>query len=357
MASSNAAIHCASLATMSVSILVFVFEGLTYNVIFLGRVLPAMDKSTLVLPFAVLFNSVWILAVWSYLRAHLVDPGSVPRRWQEFVKQVGDALPVAPARPEWQPGKATYCKKCEIPRPERAKHCKVCETCVLRMDHHCPWINNCVGFNNHKFFLLLGIYSGLACVVALGTSLPELALCAAVVMHMEEGKSLTWGNEDRSLEVADIVLFLVFGVLALLVAVLLAPLLSTHLPLAMQNITSIEDNYENMPNPFDQGGASANLAQLFGAFGPDWFFPITPWRPLTDGVSFERCDEPLNTAGVSHATDGQRSEEVNLSFTAEGVQPEQIWRQRFSVRSAPLVPLEEPDKGPLWMLTRWMNWP
>lgn len=344
---------------MGVSIVVFLYEGVTYNVIFLGRVLPAMDKSSLVLPFAALFNSFWILAVWSYLRAHAADPGSVPWRWQEFVKQVGDALPVAPARPEWQPGKATYCKKCEIPRPERAKHCKVCETCVLRMDHHCPWINNCVGFNNHKFFLLLGIYSGLACVVALGTSLPELALCAAVVMHLEEGKSLTWGNEDKSLEVADIVAFLVFGVLALLVAVLLAPLLSTHLPLAMQNITSIEDNYENMPNPFDQGGASANLAQLFGAFGPDWFFPIAPWRPLTDGVSFERCDEPVySTAGVSHGTHGGTSEDIGNPFTTDGVlQPEQIWRQRFSVRSAPLVPLEEPDKGPLSMLTRWMNWP
>lgn len=60
------------------------------------------------------------------------------------------------------------CKKCvwpipdedndvnprKLPKPIRGHHCSLCQECVMNMDHHCPWINNCVGMNNHWWFLL-----------------------------------------------------------------------------------------------------------------------------------------------------------------------------------------------------------
>ncbi|KAI8582090.1 hypothetical protein K450DRAFT_269546 [Umbelopsis ramanniana AG] len=50
------------------------------------------------------------------------------------------------------------CKKCHLPKPERAHHCSICNSCVLKFDHHCPWIHNCVGHNNHRYFVLFMTY-------------------------------------------------------------------------------------------------------------------------------------------------------------------------------------------------------
>lgn len=50
------------------------------------------------------------------------------------------------------------CPKCKVIWTPWSRHCNICDKCVERFDHHCPWINNCIGTNNHGYFLFFIIF-------------------------------------------------------------------------------------------------------------------------------------------------------------------------------------------------------
>lgn len=75
------------------------------------------------------------------------DPGTVTKH------NVAGQLHVYPYDGRlFHPGAS--CPTCQLLKPARSKHCRVCNRCVLRFDHHCVWVNNCIGAQNTRYFLL-----------------------------------------------------------------------------------------------------------------------------------------------------------------------------------------------------------
>ncbi|XP_036930402.1 palmitoyltransferase ZDHHC3-A isoform X1 [Acanthopagrus latus] len=106
-----------------------------------------------------LFNFLAFLALASHLRAMCTDPGAVPKgnATKEYIESL-----------QLKPGQVVYkCPKCCSIKPDRAHHCSVCKRCIRKMDHHCPWVNNCVGENNQKYFVLFTMYIALISLHAL----------------------------------------------------------------------------------------------------------------------------------------------------------------------------------------------
>ncbi|KAH3745842.1 S-methyl-5-thioribose-1-phosphate isomerase [Pelomyxa schiedti] len=109
-------------------------------------------------PVSLLFIASNALVAWgiasNYAMAVLVDPGMPPSIETQ-------------SSPKWP-----RCKKCKLAKPPRTHHCSVCGRCVLRMDHHCVWVSNCVGFFNHRFFLLFLVYMVTGCAIIASMGLP-----------------------------------------------------------------------------------------------------------------------------------------------------------------------------------------
>jgi hypothetical protein len=131
------------------------------------------------------------------------------------------------------------------------------------MDHHCIWINNCIGFENKKYFVLLVAY-GLI-----------LSLCAAVCMFpvvmaeyrgMRESGVWSWYTAGLVVE---------FGVICILLGTLIV-LLRYQMLLVMINKTAIEEERDgNIHESQYDEGRKTNWRQVFGK-GKLWWLPTTP---------------------------------------------------------------------------------
>ena len=125
-----------------------------------------------------IFQTLTFLAFTSHLRTMFTDPVNTIydlicifiKHWtkRKYILQYPQqgAVPKGNATKEmiqqmgFREGQVIFkCPKCCSIKPDRAHHCSVCQRCIRKMDHHCPWVNNCVGENNQKYFVLFTVSS------------------------------------------------------------------------------------------------------------------------------------------------------------------------------------------------------
>ncbi|XP_035019101.1 palmitoyltransferase ZDHHC3-A isoform X2 [Hippoglossus stenolepis] len=136
-----------------------------------------------------LFNTLAFLALASHLRAMCTDPGAVPKgnATKEYIESL-----------QLKPGQVVYkCPKCSSIKPDRAHHCSVCKRCIRKMDHHCPWVNNCVGENNQKYFVLFTMYIALISLHAMVMVVFHFLYC------FEDDWTSNRASEGRDREVGE----------------------------------------------------------------------------------------------------------------------------------------------------------
>ena len=104
-----------------------------------------------------------LLTVFNHILAVIIKPGSVQdlrisKYYKTHSAYYSDAFKITKyfiknnnlnGEFKWK-----ICKYCKEIKPLRTHHCSLCGICILKMDHHCPWINNCIGHNNQRYFLL-----------------------------------------------------------------------------------------------------------------------------------------------------------------------------------------------------------
>mmetsp|Transcript_28046 Transcript_28046/g.72522 ORF Transcript_28046/g.72522 Transcript_28046/m.72522 type:complete len:360 (-) Transcript_28046:40-1119(-) len=266
----------------------------------------------------IVFSVVAVLWAICYARCILTLPGTIPNT-PDFMMGASDPTSQSePQFPAWSPRetkkdgwKRRYCKWCWRFKPDRCHHCRTCDSCILKMDHHCPWIYNCVGYRNHKFFILLLFYSSLA-TGQIALTMPET---------LQE--SIQYDTPF------DAMFLLMYGeVLAVCLFILVTAFLSFHFWLIKSGMTTIEyceksgrknaDGESDFSSAYCRASTYANFADVLGENFLLWLLPIRDTEPANGGILFVMDSTPLVAKG---GTKKKKAKELEYDSGSDYVGP------------------------------------
>jgi len=230
-------------------------------------VVPVLSENLWGTVHAVIFNTLVFLLVFSHFKASFSDPGHVP------IPEVSVDFSETRRSSRKKRGKSndewTTCKYCELFRPPRSHHCRVCRRCIKKMDHHCPWINNCVGEQNQKYFLLFLLYTGSACLHAL------------LLTFYNWSSSTNIGRTTSQRETTRLHLIFLL-VLCCFYLLFIICIMVDQLRSIFSDLTAIE-MVQNQEAKYPPKSKMALLTDVFGGGSRlKWFFPCSSPRIRTD---------------------------------------------------------------------------
>nr|KAF6476967.1 zinc finger DHHC-type palmitoyltransferase 3 [Rousettus aegyptiacus] len=244
-----------------------------------------------------------------------------------------------------KPGQVVYkCPKCCSIKPDRAHHCSVCKRCIRKMDHHCPWVNNCVGENNQKYFVLFTMYIALISLHALIMVGFHFLRCfeedwtnllqayglmrkggaeAQISLREKRGPLKISSAECSSFSPPTTVILLILLCFeGLLFFIFTSVMFGTQVHSICTDETGIE-RLKRKHQPREYRGSWKFVQDIFGGtFSLNWFNPFSgPWhpKPLSDGDWVQQAASTSETDNteMTEERSGDTKDEDSVEVTDE----------------------------------------
>ncbi|NWH50411.1 ZDHC1 palmitoyltransferase, partial [Fregata magnificens] len=153
-----------------------------------------------------------------------------------------------------------HCHVCDVDVSAKSKHCGTCNKCVCGFDHHCKWLNNCVGERNYWLFLNsvlsailgLGLLLLVACYVFVEFFIDPMMLRSdrhfdALKNHTDRWFVFLPAAPVETRASAILVTAGIFILLSLMTVILLGHLLTFHIYLMWNKLTTYEYILQQRP--------------------------------------------------------------------------------------------------------------
>ena len=224
-----------------------------------------------------------MLIVANYVERLEHDPMAFPETIRSAIKHI-------PFVERKSNGLPRVCQKCTgvngttIYKPDRTHHCSICGECVLKMDHHCLWLGNCIGFYNHKYFILFLFYAVLS----------SLVVCISMFNRLVFAFRPVW--DLKAFFASDFFVIVGYGA-ALFIVICIGIFLGFHIQLILGGTTTIERKEKlESRDPvvahkaklcfmkYSHDGLYRNWCQVFGNNPALWLFPDSREADNSDGT-------------------------------------------------------------------------